>query len=403
MKFLHLGDLHLGKSLRDFSLIDDQRYILDRILDTVRSENVDAVLIAGDVYDRAVPSEEAVRLLDDFLFRLSEMHTAVLLISGNHDSDERLNFGSRIFSEKNLFFCTKFDGTLKKVTLSDEYGPVDFYLLPFVKASQVRHFYPDETIGSYDEAVRAVIRHADIDPSRRNVILAHQFVTPRRIEARPHEETSAAQKAREAGILLGGSENPAAVSVGLVEQIGADVFDPFDYAALGHIHRAQAVGRECVRYCGTPLKYHQDEAGDGKTMPVVTMEEKGSVQIRLEPLEGMRDMRVLRGPIRKLLAPENITSPEDFIFAALTDEEIIPDAMTIFRQYYPNTLQIRYDNAHTRSLENAEGGSTETRKMSFPELISVFYEEMYGCAITEEEMAIMKKAAKEAGIFDETD
>lgn len=385
MKFIHLGDLHLGKSLHDFSLIDDQRFILNQIAETAEREKADAVLIAGDVYDRTVPSEEAVRLLDDFLFRLSEIPTAVLLISGNHDSDERLNFGSRIFSERGLYFCTKFDGTLRHVTLEDEYGPVDFYLLPFVKASQVRHFFPDEEVGSYDAAVRTVIRRAEIDPSRRNVILAHQFA------AGSGEE-----------IRLGGSENPAVMSIGLVEQVGADCFDDFDYAALGHIHRAQSVGRACVRYCGSPLKYHSEEADDDKTMPLVTMGEKGRVKVDLVPLHPRRDVRVLRGPLRELLRPERITDPEDYIFAYLTDEDVVGDAMAIFRQYYPNTLQIRYDNARTRELEGAGRGEVQ-KERTFPQLISDFYEAMYGCPISGEEMEIMKRAAKEAGIIDETD
>lgn len=380
MKFIHLADLHIGKSVKDFSMIPDQKYILNQIIETAGREKVDAVLISGDVYDRAIPSEEAVRLLDDFIFRLSEIPVKVLLISGNHDSDERLNFGSRLFEERQVYFCTKYDGHLYRQTFKDAFGPVNFYLLPFVKASQVRHFHPDEEINDYDGALRAAISQGHVDPKERNVILAHQFVAGRSGE-----------------ISLSGSESPATANVGLVERVGFDCFDDFDYVALGHIHKAQSIGRVEVRYAGTPLKYSVSEVADEKSMPIVTLGDKGQVDIELRPLVPMRDMRSIKGTLKQLLSPENIRYPDDYIFVTLTDEDIISDAMNIFRQTYPNTMQIRYDNSHTREIESVDPSKLVDMR-SFTELITDFYMQMYQTEITPEELAVMKKVAERAGI-----
>lgn len=242
MRFLHLGDLHLGKSLGDFDLIGDQKYILDQMLAVIRERTVDAVLIAGDVYDKAIPSEAATNLLDYFLCRLAEAGVKTFLISGNHDSDDRLNYRSRLFQDNQIFISSVFRGKLEKYTVEDEQGEVDVYLLPFVKASQVRHYFPDAKIDSYDDAVRVIIEHAHLDRQKRNVIVAHQFVAGRSEDP-----------------VLAGSESFGTQSVGLVEKISYDCFDPFDYVALGHIHSPQKVGREEVRYAGSPLKYSLSE------------------------------------------------------------------------------------------------------------------------------------------------
>ena len=254
MRFLHLGDLHLGKSLGDFDLIGDQKYILDQILAVIREKTVDAVLIAGDVYDKAIPSEAATNLLDYFLCCLAETGVKTFLISGNHDSDDRLNYGSRLFQDNQIFISSVFRGELEKYTVEDEQGEVDVYLLPFVKASQVRHYFPDAKIDSYDDAVRVIIEHAHLDRQKRNVIVAHQFVAGRSEDP-----------------VLAGSESIGTQSVGLVEKISYDCFDPFDYVALGHIHSPQKVGREEVRYAGSPLKYSLSEVNHIKSVPLVTL------------------------------------------------------------------------------------------------------------------------------------
>ncbi|MBQ9034127.1 MAG: exonuclease SbcCD subunit D [Lachnospiraceae bacterium] len=385
MRLIHLGDLHLGKSLGDFDLVEDQKYILDRILETADQYKVDGVLIAGDVYDRAIPSEAATNLLDYFLRNLAERKVKTFMISGNHDSDDRLGYGSSLFASNQIYISAQFDGQLYKKTVSDEYGEVNIYLLPFVKASQVRHFFPEEKIENYDAAVRTILQHADIDFEKRNVIVAHQFVAG--LGSDPE---------------LGGSEGAGTQSVGLVEKIGYDCFDGFDYAALGHIHSPQSVGREEVRYSGSPLKYSLSEVNNDKSVPMITLGEKGEVKIELLKLRPLRDMRHLKGPIEKLLDLANVSGQEDFIYATLTNEEIINDAMGIMQQVYPNTVRIDYDNSHTRELDRIDITAVTTQK-SFDELIGDFYGKMYGCEISEEELQVMKEIAKEAGVIDETD
>ena len=385
MKFLHLGDLHLGRSLGEFDLYEDQKYILDQVLEFVEREQADAVMIAGDVYDRAIPSESATNLLDYFLSCLAGKNVMAFVISGNHDSDDRLNYGSSLFASNHIYISSQFRGTLYRQTVSDTYGEVNVYLLPFVKASQVRHYFPDEKIETYDDAVKTILKHAELDFGKRNVLVAHQFVAGRGDDP-----------------LLGGSESAGTRNVGLVEKIGYDCFDGFDYVALGHIHSSQKVGRDEVRYCGSPLKYSLSEVNGLKSVPLITLGPKGETGIELLKLTPMRDVRHLKGPIGKLLDKAAITSPADFIYATLTDESVIDDAMGIFQQYYPNTVRIDYDNSHTRQIERID--ITEiTENKSFEELISDFYRKMYSCEISEEEMDIMRTVAREAGVLYEAD
>ncbi|MCF0258285.1 MAG: exonuclease SbcCD subunit D [Erysipelotrichaceae bacterium] len=384
MKFMHLSDLHLGKSLGDFDLIDDQKYILDRLIEICREKKVDAVLIAGDVYDKSIPSEAATGLLDRFLKELVENGIAVYLISGNHDSDDRLNFGSSLFMSSQVYINSVFSGTMAKNIMEDEYGTLNVYSLPFVKASQVRHYYPDQEIKNYEDAVRTVIEQAGINEKERNLMIAHQFV------------------AGNSDPEMSGSEGLGTQTVGLVEKIGWNVFDGFDYAALGHIHAPQKIGRNEVRYAGSPLKYSLSEVNSRKSVPIIDMKEKGNVQIELVPLIPLRDIRHITGTLRELLDPKNVKSPEDFIYATLTDEDEEPNLKGIFSQTYPNTVKIDYDNSRTRECGQVDLDRIEKTK-SFPELIRDFYEQMYGCEISEEEMKIMESAAREAGVLHEAD
>ena len=379
MKLLHLGDLHIGKSLLDFSLIDDQRFILDQIIDVADKRKVDAVLIAGDIYDRAIPSEEAVGLFDYFLRTLASKHIKTFAISGNHDSDERLNFGSFLFESNEVYISSKFEGKLYKRELRDKKGTVNIYLLPFVKASQVKHFYPDTEIGSYEDAVRTIIENAEINTKETNILVAHQFVA-----------------GKGGKTILSGSESAAVQNVGLVEQIGTSCFDRFDYVALGHIHAPQQIGRETLRYSGSPLKYSLSEINNDKSMPLVSIED-GKISIELIPFKPMRDIRHLKGKMEQLLDKKNITASEDFIYVTLTDEDVINDAMGIFQQVYPNTVRIDYDNTHTRALEHIDITQIGENK-SFDELISDFYRMVYKCDITDEELAVMMDVAREAGV-----
>ena len=383
MKFLHLGDLHLGKTLGDFDLIEDQKYILDQILHITEEESIDGVLIAGDVYDKSVPSEAATKLLDYFLIALAAKRIKVFMVSGNHDSDERLNFGSTLFASNQIFISAVFDGTLHRQSFVDGDTEVAVYMLPFVKASQVRHYFPDEDINSYDDAVRTIIRNTLIDKRNKNILVAHQFV------AGKGEDPA-----------LAGSESVGTQSVGMVEKIGYDCFDDFSYVALGHIHSPQRVGRDEIRYSGSPLKYSLSEANNEKSVPLITVSAEEKVKIELVPLKPMRDMRHIKGTLRELLDIKNVKAPEDFIYATLTDEEIINDAMGVFQQTYPNTVRIDYDNSHTRDIEQVDISRIAENK-SFPELIGDFYRQMYGCEITEEEMDVMRTAAREAGVINE--
>ena len=385
MKLMHVGDLHLGRSLGDFDLTEDQEYMLGPLLGIVEKQAVDAVLIAGDVYDKAIPSEAATRMLDYFLSSLAKRNVNVYMVSGNHDSDERLNYGSSLFETNHIFISTKYDGNLYKQTLKVDKVEADIYLLPFVKASQVRHFLTDAKIESYDDAVRAVLDKADIDGSRINILVAHQFVMGKSEDPE-----------------LSGSESLGTQSVGTVEKIGYDCFDLFDYAALGHIHSPQQVGRKEVRYSGSPLKYSLSEVNNEKSVSLITVSGKGKLEIELVPVKPMRNMRHLKGKIKDLLDKERITAPEDFIYATLTDEEIVNDAMGIFQQVYPNTVKIDYDNSHTREIELADI-SRIAEKRSFAELISDFYRQMYGCEISEEEMDVMRTVARETGVLHEAD
>ena len=384
MKIMHLGDLHIGKSLGDFDLYEDQKYILEQVLNLIKEKSVDALLIAGDVYDKAIPGEKSVQLLDYFLKRLVETGIKTYMISGNHDSDERLNFGSSLFESNNIYINSKFNGILKKYSLYDEFGELNIYLLPFVKASQVQHFFPEEKIDSYDMAVRTILKHSDFDACKRNILVAHQFVA-----GKDDPE-------------IAGSEGLSVHNVGMVEKIGYGSLAEFDYVALGHIHSPQAVGLKHIRYCGSPLKYSLSEVNNNKSVPIITFKDKGEVLVEFALLLPMRDIRHLRGNIKNLLDKKNISMENDFIYATLTNEDIVNDAMGIFREYYPNTVKIDYDNSHTKEIENVDI-TRITQNKTFDELIKDFYIQMYSCDMGEEELEIMKWAAKEAGVGNEAD
>ena len=384
MKIMHLGDLHIGKSLGDFDLYEDQKYILEQILNLIKEKSVDVLLIAGDVYDKAIPGEKSVQLLDYFLKRLVETGIKTYMISGNHDSDERLNFGSSLFESNNIYINSKFNGILKRYSLYDKFGELNIYLLPFVKASQVQHFFPEEKIDSYDMAVRTIIKHSDFDAKKRNILVAHQFVA-----GKDDPE-------------IAGSEGLSVHNVGMVEKIGYGSLAEFDYVALGHIHSPQSVGLKHIRYCGSPIKYSLSEVNNNKSVPIITFKDKGEVLVEFAPLLPMRDIRHLKGNIKNLLDKKNISCENDFIYATLTNEDIVNDAMGIFREYYPNTVKIDYDNSHTKEIENVDI-TRITQNKTFDELIKDFYMQMYSCDMGEEELEIMKWAAKEAGVGNEAD
>lgn len=380
MRILHLGDLHLGKSVNEFSMIQDQKYILEKIIEIVQVKMVDAVMIAGDVYDRTIPSEEAVKLLDWFLTKLSQMGKTVFMISGNHDSDERLQFGSTLLRAKKVFIAGRYDGTIEHIEMQDEHGPFHVWLLPYVKASRVAHFFPEGDTSTYDAAFRTAISACDVNEQERNVIVVHQFVTGKTEEP-----------------ILAGSES-AMVSVGTIEKIGYDCFDQFDYVAMGHIHGCQAVGRETCRYAGSPLKYslNQKEIHSQKTVPVVSLGGKGSIEVELIPLIPRREVRHIRGELKDILS--NAVDTEDYIYATLTDEQAQFDAMARLQETYPNIMKLDYDNVSTRALQ--ENDIEETEGKTFEELIADFYQWMNGKEPSSEEWKILLEVAKEAGVIE---
>lgn len=328
MKFLHLADLHLGKRVNGFSMLEDQAHILRQILAILDDEQPDGVLIAGDVYDKSVPSVEAVGLLDSFLTELRARGVPVLLISGNHDSPERLAFGGRVMDGCGIHISPVYDGALAPVTLHDAFGPVHVWLLPFVKPAHVRRWFPDADIESYTDAVAEAVAHMDIDTAARNVLVTHQFVT---------------------GGARSGSEE---LSVGGTDNVDSGVFAPFDYVALGHLHGAQHIGRETIRYAGSPLKYSFSEARQHKSVTVVTLGEKGDVQVRTVALTPLRELREIRGSYDELTARsfyEHTTYRSDYLHLILTDEQDVFDAMSRLRTIYPYLMTLDYDNARTRA------------------------------------------------------
>lgn len=331
MKLLHLADLHLGKKVYEFSMIEDQKYILQQILDIMDKEGIDGVIIAGDVYDKMVPSIEAVQLLDDFLSRISDKGIEIFLVSGNHDSAERLSFGAKIFSRNKIHFAAGYQGKVEPILLEDAYGTISIYLLPFIKPAYVKHAFPEraEKIVSYQDAMQVVMEQIPLDKTQRNVLVAHQFVT---------------------GASRCESEE---ISVGGVDNVDASLFMDFDYAALGHIHGPQWIGKETIRYAGTPLKYSFSECGHHKAVTLLELREKGDVGMKQIPLVPLHDMRKIKGTYEEVTARsfyEN-TDTGDYVHITLTDEEDIFDALGKLRVIYPNLMKLEYDNGRTRSKQ----------------------------------------------------
>lgn len=372
MKLIHLSDLHIGKRVNEFSMAEDQKYILNQILEIIDREQPDCVVIAGDVYDKSIPSAEAVQILDDFLTRLAGRKIPTAMISGNHDSPERLSFGAQLMKESGIYVSPVYDGQVQSIGFADEYGEVRVYLLPFLKPATVRHVYEEETVESYQDAVETAISHLPLDTSCRNVLVAHQFA---------------------AGASRCESEE---MSVGGIDQVDVSVFDDFDYVALGHIHSPQSAGRPAVRYCGTPLKYSFSEAGQQKSVSVVELFEKGRVEIREVPLTPLRDMRKIRGTYLELTARSFYqgTNTEDYIQAILTDEEDIPDGMQKLRIIYPNLMRLEYDNRRTRENRQIQQAADAEEK-SEAELFSQLYELQNNQPLDEEQKQFLEAVIRQ--------
>lgn len=353
MKFAHVSDLHLGKHLNQYSLLEDQEYILNQIITMIREQGVEAVLISGDIYDRPVPSGEAVSLFDDFLAELAADKLPVCIISGNHDSPERIAFASRLIAASGVYLAPVYQGEIQPVRLTDQYGPVNLYMLPFIKPVHIRHFFPEEEVSTYTDAIRSAITHMNVDWKERNILLAHQFVT---------------------GASRSDSED---ISVGGLDNVDADVFDGFDYVALGHLHKAQNVGHEKIRYCGTPLKYSFSEVKDEKSVTIVNVEEKGTISMNTIPLIPLRDMIWLEGGFSEVMDAsfyENVDT-EAYIRMTLTDDMEVLDAFSRLRVVYPNLMLMDYKK-RSRNMEHGMGEAETAASLLPSELFEQFYQEM---------------------------
>ena len=368
MKLIHLSDLHLGKRVNEFSMLEDQAFILQEILRIIDEEQPQAVLLAGDIYDKSVPSAEAVQLFDGFLWELSSRKLQVFVISGNHDSPERLSFGGRLMEGSGIHLSPVYSGKVEPVVLEDAYGPVNVYLLPFLKPAHVRRYFPEEESGTYTEALGKAVEALEIHKEQRNVLVTHQFVT-------------GASRSDSEEISVGGSDN-----------VDASVFDDFDYVALGHIHGLQNIGSPRIRYCGTPLKYSFSEVGQQKSVTVAELKEKGTLEVTARPLTPLRDLREIRGSYLEVTAKSFYEgrNREDYLHITLTDEEDVPDGAAKLRVIYPNLMRLDYDNARTRSRNLPEGAEEPAAKPPL-ELFEEFYERQNNQPMTEEQIRFSRE------------
>lgn len=374
MKFLHLSDLHLGKRVNEFPMLADQKAILAQILKIADDERPNAVLIAGDVYDKSVPPVEAVELFDDFLVKLAARKLPVYVIGGNHDSPERLAFCNRLIDASGIHISPAYGGEVRPLSLADEYGKVNIYMLPFVKPANVRRYFPEEQIESYTDAVRVAISKMQVNAAERNLLVTHQFVT---------------------GAARCDSEE---ISVGGADNVDLSVFDAFDYVALGHIHGAQNISPR-VRYCGTPLKYSFSEAKQQKSVTVAELKEKGTLEIRTVPLTPERDMHEIRGTYEEIASKnfyENTTYRSDYMHVTLTDETDVPDAMAKLRVIYRNLMTLSYDNTRTRARTEL-GAAAETERKTPLDLFAEFYEKQNGAPMDEEQRAFVRELIEKEG------
>lgn len=378
MKLIHIADLHIGKRVNEFSMLEDQKYILIKILNIIDEHKPDGILIAGDVYDKSMPSADAVELFDEFLTAIAERSMSCFVISGNHDSPERIAYGSQIMKSRGIHMAKVFDGQMKPTVLKDETGEVNIYMMPFIKPANVRRFYPDAEIESFHDAINTVIQNTPIDPAGRNVLLAHQFVAGKGIQPERSESE--------------------AISVGGLDNIDVNIFDAFDYVALGHLHGPQSIKRDTVRYAGSPLKYSFSEVRHNKSVTLVELGEKGNITVKTIPLIPLRDMRVIRGPINELLSPSVYegTDTEDYIQVILTDEEDILDSMGKIRTVYPNVMHLEYDNLRYQEMKSGTTVEDPAQKTHL-ELFREFYLLQNNIELDDEKMAIVSKILCELG------
>lgn len=373
MKFLHLSDLHIGKRVNEFSMLEDQKYILEQILEIADAEQVDGLILAGDIYDKPVPPTEAVQVFDRFLTKLADQNRKVFIVSGNHDSAERIAFGASLMNGRGVYVSPVYHGKVEPICFTDAYGELAIYLLPFVKPSVIHHIFPEEMPQNYNDAVQSAISHMEIDPRKRNILVAHQFVT-------------GASRCESEEILIGGLDN-----------IDACVFEPFDYVALGHIHSPQWITKQTIRYCGTPLKYSFSEIGQEKSVTVLECYEKGNILVRTVPLHPLRDMCRIKGTYMEVtnLNFYKERNTEDYMHITLTDEEDIPDGVKKLRVIYPNLMRLEYDNKRTRENRMIQGIEEVSEQKSELEFIEEFFELQNNQTMSEQQRAFVLELIEE--------
>lgn len=373
MRFLHLADLHIGKRVNGFSMIEDQKFVFEQVYNVIENEKIDGIIMAGDIYDKPVPSAEAVKLFDEMLTRLVSINLPIFVISGNHDSAERIGFGSDILSAAKVYMSRVYNGNLQKIELEDDYGKINVYLLPFIKPATVKNIYKEAEIKDYDDALECVLSQEKIDETKRNVIVSHQFVT---------------------GAMRSESEE---VSVGGLDNVSVENYEAFDYVALGHIHRAQQMGRESARYAGTLLKYSFSEEKHNKSMTIVDLKEKGNIEIKEIPVKPLHDLKTIKGKFSKITSEEfyKELKKEDYYRAVLTDEDDILNAIGKLKSIYPNLMSMEYDNTRTRSysdVDNVETGEAKSPLDYFEE----FFEKQNGRKMSEKQRDYLLEILGEA-------
>ena len=373
MKIMHLSDLHLGKRVNEFSMLEDQIYILNEIINIIDEQKPKVIILAGDIYDKPIPSAEAVEIFDDFLYKLSKRNLYVFIISGNHDSAERIAFGSRLFDKSGIYLSPVYNGKILPIPVDDEYGDINFYMLPFIKPVHVRRFFPDAEVYTYTDALSTVISDMHIDTAQKNILITHQFVT-------------GSSRTESEDISVGGSDN-----------VDADIFKGFDYVALGHIHRSQCCDSEYIRYCGTPLKYSFSESKDIKSITMLDIKEKGNIKLDFIPLTPLRDMVEIKGSYNELMLKsfyENTSLTDDYVHITLTDEEDIPDVITKLRVVYKNIMKLDYDNQRTKKSSEINLINDMESKSPFV-LFDTFYELQNGKHLSDTQRVFLKNIIEE--------
>ena len=373
MKIMHLSDLHLGKRVNEFSMLEDQIYILNEIINIIDEQKPKVIILAGDIYDKPIPPAEAVELFDDFLYKLSKRNLYVFIISGNHDSPERIAFGSRLFDRSGIYLSPVYKGKISPICIDDKYGKINFYMLPFIKPVNVRRFFPDAEVYTYTDALSTVISDMHIDTAQKNILITHQFVT-------------GSSRTESEDVSVGGSDN-----------VDADIFNDFDYVALGHIHRSQSCGSEYIRYCGTPLKYSFSESKDIKSITMLDIKEKGNIKLDFIPLTPLRDMVEIKGSYNELMLKsfyENTSLTDDYVHITLTDEEDIPDVITKLRVVYKNIMKLDYDNQRTKKSSEINPINDMDSKSPL-ELFDTFYELQNGKHLSDTQRVFLKNIIEE--------